>query len=45
MGYAYTSDFGTSSIGKTIDAAVALAEVADGDEYRSLPEPQPTAGG
>ena len=41
MGYAYTSDFGTSSIGKTIDAAVALAEVADGDEYRSLPEPQP----
>ena len=41
MGYAYTSDFGTSSIGKTIDAAVNLAEVADGDEYRSLPEPQP----
>ncbi len=41
MGYAYTSDFGTSSIGKTIDAAVALAEVADGDEFRSLPEPQP----
>ncbi len=41
MGYAYTSDFGTSSIGKTIDAAVTLAGVADGDEYRSLPAPQP----
>ena len=41
MGYAYTSDFGASSIGKTIEAAVTLADVADGDEYRSLPAPQP----
>ena len=41
MGYAYTSDFGASSIEKTIEAAVTLAGVADGDEYRSLPEPQP----
>ena len=41
MGYAYTSDFGANSIEKTIEAAVALAEVADSDEYRSLPAPQP----
>ena len=41
MGYAYTSDFGASSIEKTIEAAVTLADVADGDEYRSLPAPQP----
>ena len=41
MGYAYTSDFGASSIGKAIEAAVTLADVADGDEYRSLPAPQP----
>ena len=41
MGYAYTSDFGASSIKKTIEAAVTLANVADGDEYRSLPAPQP----
>ena len=41
MGYAYTSDFEASSIEKTIEAAVTLAGVADGDEYRSLPEPQP----
>ena len=41
MGYAYTSDFGANSIEKTIEAAVKLAGVADGDEYRSLPAPQP----
>ncbi len=41
MGYAYTSDFGAGSVGKTIEAAVSLADVADGDEYRSLPAPQP----
>ena len=41
MGYAYTSDFGANSIEKTIEAAVTLASVADGDEYRSLPAPQP----
>ena len=41
MGYAYTSDFGAGSVGKTIEAAVNLADVADGDEYRSLPAPQP----
>ena len=41
MGYAYTSDFSANSVGRTIEAAVTLADVADGDEYRSLPQPQP----
>ncbi len=41
LGYAYTSDFSANSIRRTIEAAVTLAEVADGDVYRSLPEPQP----
>lgn len=40
MGYAYTSDFSQESIRRTIDAAVTLADVADRDEYRSLPAPQ-----
>ena len=41
MGYAYTSDFTAGSIEKTIEAAVTLSDVADGDEYRTLPAPQP----
>lgn len=41
MGYAYTSDFSPASLTRTIDAAIALSEVADGDPYRSLPAPQP----
>ncbi|MFZ1756701.1 MAG: DNA gyrase modulator, partial [Caldilineaceae bacterium] len=41
MGYAYTSDFSDASLARTIDAAIALADVADGDEYRGLPSPQP----
>lgn len=40
-GYAYTSDFSADSIEHTITAAVDLAAVADGDEYHSLPAPQP----
>lgn len=40
MGYAYTSDFSPASLTRTIDAAIALADVADGDEYRTLPTPQ-----
>ncbi len=41
MGYAYTSDFSPESVAKSTEAALALAEVSDGDEYRHLPEPQP----
>lgn len=41
MGYSYTSDFTQASLTRTIEAAIALAEVADGDEYRTLPAPQP----
>jgi PmbA protein len=41
MGYAYTSDFLPSSLTQTIDEAITLAEVTDGDEYRKLPDPQP----
>ena len=40
MGYAYTSDFSSDSVHKSTEAALALAEVADGDEHRHLPEPQ-----
>ena len=39
MGYAYTSDFAAASIKRTIQRAITLAEVADRDEYRSLPQP------
>lgn len=41
MGYAHTSDFGQNSIDNTVKAALSLAEIADADEFRSLPEPQP----
>ncbi len=41
MGYAYTSDFSDQSVEKTWRAAVELAQVADSDEFRSLPDPQP----
>ncbi len=41
MGYAYTSDFSDTSRAKTIEMALTLAEVADADEHRRLPEPKP----
>jgi PmbA protein len=41
MGYAYTSDFSPASLTKTVNTALLLAEVADIDEHRGLPEPQP----
>jgi PmbA protein len=41
MGYAYTSDFSDASIAKTIEMALTLAEIADADEHRRLPEPKP----
>ncbi|HYN87819.1 MAG TPA: TldD/PmbA family protein, partial [Ardenticatenaceae bacterium] len=44
MGYAYTSDFSPESLSKTVAAAISLAEVADGDEYRRLPDPRPVDG-
>ncbi|MEZ4869733.1 MAG: TldD/PmbA family protein [Caldilineaceae bacterium] len=41
MGYAHTSDFTPESLHKTVQAALALAEVADADENRALPDPKP----
>jgi PmbA protein len=41
MGYAYTSDFTPDSVYRTTEAALALAEAADADEHRVLPESQP----
>jgi PmbA protein len=38
-GYAYTSDFSADSVRRATAAALTLAEVADADEYRTLPEP------
>ncbi len=38
MGYAYTSNFGDDAVAQTIDAALALMEASDPDEYRSLPQ-------
>jgi PmbA protein len=38
MGYAYTSDFTASAVEDTWRAALALAESADADEFRALPE-------
>jgi PmbA protein len=40
MGYAYTSNFSPQSISRMIEEAITLSEVADGDQYRSLPAPQ-----
>jgi len=40
MGYAYTSDFSPESLEKTWQAALELADVADSDEYRRLPDPE-----
>ncbi len=37
MGYAYTSDFAAPALESTLRAAVALADSADRDEYRTLP--------
>jgi len=41
MGYAFTSDFSPESVAKTTEAAITLAQVADSDEHRVLPDPQP----
>jgi PmbA protein len=41
MGYAYTSDFTAGSVRRCTENALALAETADADEFRQLPEPQP----
>jgi PmbA protein len=41
MGYAYTSDFSPESVRRTTGWALALAEAADPDEHRVLPEPAP----
>lgn len=41
MGYAYTSDFAPSSVARTTSAALALADAADPDEHRILPDVQP----
>ena len=40
MGYAYTSDLSPQGIKESWRNALVLAESADPDEYRSLPEPQ-----
>lgn len=41
MGYAYTSDFSPASIAHTVGAALTLADAADPDEHRILPDVQP----
>lgn len=41
MGYAFTSDFSDESVKKTVEMAVTLAEIADPDEHRRLPDPKP----
>lgn len=41
MGYAYTSDFSPQSLAKTTAMALTLAEIADPDEHRRLPDPKP----
>ncbi|MEZ4728001.1 MAG: TldD/PmbA family protein [Caldilineaceae bacterium] len=41
MGYAHTSDFTPASLTKTVEAALTLAEIADPDPNRTLPEPKP----
>jgi PmbA protein len=41
MGYAYTSDFSAASLHKTVETARLLAEVADPDPNRTLPDPKP----
>jgi PmbA protein len=40
MGFAYTSDFSESALETTLRAAVALANSADRDEFRTLPPRQ-----
>ncbi|MFQ6001245.1 MAG: PmbA/TldA family metallopeptidase, partial [Anaerolineae bacterium] len=44
MGYAYTSDLSPQGIEESWRGALALAESADPDEHRSLPQPQPIEG-
>jgi PmbA protein len=43
MGYAYTSDFAPGSVQRATEAALTLAEVADADSHRTLPEPRSIA--
>ena len=38
VGYAYTSDFSPSALEDTVSAALHLAEIADADEFRTLPQ-------
>ena len=38
MGYAYTSNFGDDAVAQTVDAALALMEASDPDEFRALPQ-------
>jgi PmbA protein len=40
MGYAYTSDFSATALEDTWRGALALAESADADEFRILPQPE-----
>jgi PmbA protein len=40
MGYAYTSDFSPESARRATQNALALAEAADPDQHRLLPDPQ-----
>lgn len=39
MGYSYTSDFTEDSVRRCTEQALALAEAADADAFRKLPEP------
>ena len=41
MGYAYTSDFSAESVQRCAAHALSLAEAADADEFRRLPDPRP----
>ena len=39
MGYAFTSDFSPDSVQATTEAALALVDAVDADEFRQFPEP------
>ena len=39
VGYAYSSDFSDKSVDRLLEDAISLAGVADGDEFRRLPDP------
>ncbi|MBN1285759.1 MAG: TldD/PmbA family protein [Anaerolineae bacterium] len=44
VGYAYTSDFSPGGVERTWQGALAIAEAADPDPNRALPDPQPFDG-